>query len=208
MGSGKRSLTTVTMALACAAAILSAPGVAYADPSPSPTPTPTPPPSSTSASLKDLEAIRKKLEKLYHDAAVATDAYNAAEEKTEKQSAQIVALARTIVKGQARLDKLKDRAGAAARAQYRGGGLPPEARLMLSDDPQQFLDGAGRVRQGEQATKGMLAEMARNGSAYDLAAVYGVKEVLDPRETRVYLKEMLDTHALRLSGGVGQHRRR
>jgi cell wall-associated NlpC family hydrolase len=161
MGSGKRSLTTVTMALACAAAILSAPGVAYADPSPSPTPTPTPPPSSTPASLKDLEAIRKKLEKLYHDAAVATDAYNAAEEKTEKQSTQIVELARTIVKGQARLDKLKDRAGAAARAQYRGGGLPPEARLMLSDDPQQFLDGAGRVRQGEQATKGMLAEMAR-----------------------------------------------
>ncbi|TLS43082.1 glycoside hydrolase [Streptomyces montanus] len=161
MGSGKRSLTTVTMALACAAAILSAPGVAYADPTPSPTPTPTPPPSSTPASLKDLEAVRKKLEKLYHDAAVATDAYNAAEEKTEKQSTQIVELARAIVKGQARLDKLKDRAGAAARAQYRGGGLPPEARLMLSDDPQQYLDGAGRVRQGEHATKGMLAEMAR-----------------------------------------------
>jgi hypothetical protein len=52
----------------------------------------------------------------------------------------------------------------------------------------------------------LLAEMARNGSAYDLAAVYGVKDVLDPRETREYLKEMLDTHTLRLSGGVGQHR--
>jgi acetyl-CoA carboxylase carboxyltransferase component len=52
----------------------------------------------------------------------------------------------------------------------------------------------------------LLAEMARNGSAYDLAAVFGVKEVLDPRETREYLKEMLDTHALRLSNGVGQHR--
>jgi len=52
----------------------------------------------------------------------------------------------------------------------------------------------------------LLAEMARHGSAYDLAAVFGVKEVLDPRETREYLKEMLDTHTLRLSGGVGQHR--
>lgn len=48
--------------------------------------------------------------------------------------------------------------------------------------------------------------MARNGGAYDLAAVYGVKEVLDPRETREYLKETLDVHTLRLSGGVGQHR--
>lgn len=60
------------------------------------------------------------------------------------------------------------------------------------DDPQRFAQ--------------LLAEMARHGSAYDLAAVFGVKEVLDPRETREYLKEMLDTHTLRLSGGVGQHR--
>lgn len=60
------------------------------------------------------------------------------------------------------------------------------------DDPERFRD--------------LLAEMARNGSAYDLAAVFGVKEVLDPRETRAYLKETLDVHTLRLSGGVGQHR--
>jgi len=52
----------------------------------------------------------------------------------------------------------------------------------------------------------LLADMARDGSAYDLAAVYGVKEVLDPRETRAYLKETLDVHMMRLSGGVGQHR--
>ncbi len=52
----------------------------------------------------------------------------------------------------------------------------------------------------------LLAEMSRHGSAYDLGAVFGVKEVLDPRETREYLKEMLDTHTLRLSNGVGQHR--
>ncbi|MFC7263498.1 C40 family peptidase [Streptomyces lutosisoli] len=161
MGPGKRSLTTMAMALACACAcaVLAAPGVAYASPTPTPTRTPTATP--TPVSNKDLEAVRKKLDKLYHAAAVATDAYNAAEEKAQKQSAEIVDLAREIVKGQAKLDKLKDRAGAAARAQYRGGGLPPEARLWLSDDPQEFLDGAGRVRQGEHAAKGLLAEMTR-----------------------------------------------
>ena len=42
--------------------------------------------------------------------------------------------------------------------------------------------------------------------SHDLGAVFGVKEVLDPRDTREYLKEMLDTHMLRLSGGIGQHR--
>jgi acetyl-CoA carboxylase carboxyltransferase component len=52
----------------------------------------------------------------------------------------------------------------------------------------------------------LLKDMARNGGAYDLAAVYGVKEVLDPRETREYLKETLDIQTSRLTGGVGQHR--
>ncbi|MFD5629638.1 MULTISPECIES: NlpC/P60 family protein [unclassified Streptomyces] len=173
MGSGKRSLTTTAMALACACAcacaVLAAPGTAYASPDPTPTsaPTTTPdlslPPSATptSASGRELEAVRKKLDTLYHDASVATDAYNAAEEQARQQSAQIVGLAQEIVKGQEKLDDLRDLAGAAAREQYRGGGLPPEARLWLSDDPQDFLDGAGRVRQGQHAATGLLAEMTR-----------------------------------------------
>jgi cell wall-associated NlpC family hydrolase len=32
---------------------------------------------------------------------------------------------------------------------------------MLSDDPQEFLDGAGRVRQGQHAAKGLIGELAR-----------------------------------------------
>jgi methylmalonyl-CoA decarboxylase subunit alpha len=52
----------------------------------------------------------------------------------------------------------------------------------------------------------LLKEMARNGSAYDLAAIFGVKEVLDPRDTRAYLTEMLEVHTLRLRNGVGEHR--
>lgn len=51
----------------------------------------------------------------------------------------------------------------------------------------------------------LLKEMTRNGSAYDLAAVFGVREVIDPRETRAYLTEMLEIHASRLTNGVGRH---
>ncbi|UXY20609.1 NlpC/P60 family protein [Streptomyces cynarae] len=172
MGSGKRTLVTAAIALVCTVTVLGTPGAAYASPErPDPRPTPSDrsaaaaatASASASASASDevLESVRRKLDALYHDAAVATDAYNAAEEKAEKQSAQIVRLAREIVKGQERLAELKDRAGAAARAQYRGGGLPPEMRLWLSRDPQEFLDDAGTVRQGEHATTGLIAELTR-----------------------------------------------
>ncbi|MFF5158998.1 C40 family peptidase [Streptomyces sp. NPDC000348] len=159
MRTGKRGLLTAAVTVVCAVTVLAVPGTAFAAPAPPPSP-------GTSASVtvvtdKDLEAVREKLDGLYRAAAVATDEYNAAEEKARQQSAQIVRLAKKIVEGREKLDRLKARAGAAAAAQYRGGGLLPEARLMLSDDPQHFLDGAGRVRQGEHATRGLLGEMTR-----------------------------------------------
>jgi cell wall-associated NlpC family hydrolase len=168
MGAGKRGVLTAAVTVVCAVTVLAVPGTAFAAPTPPPDPgaTASPDPGATASvtvvtSDVELEAVRKKLEKLYRAAAKATDEYNAAEEKARQQTAQVVRLAKKIVEGREKLGDLKDRAGAAAAAQYRGGGLPPEARLVLSDDPQDFLDGAGRVRQEQHATKGLLGEMTR-----------------------------------------------
>ncbi|MGV9573662.1 C40 family peptidase [Streptomyces nigra] len=137
------------------------PGTAFAAPTPSPSPSASASAAPTPVSNEELEAVRAQLEKLYHEASVATDEYNAAEEAAEKQSAEIVELAKKIVKGKEKLAELKERAGAAAAAQYRSGGLPDEAHLMLSDNPQHFLDNTRRVLQGQRATKGLLAELTR-----------------------------------------------
>lgn len=182
MGQRGHGLTAVAMSVigvVCAVTVVGATaGPAFASPAPDPASTPFPyssssaPPGSTprpgtaptgttGAPDQALEAVRAKLDALYHDAAVATDAYNAAEEKADKQSAAIDVLDRRIEAARVKLADLRDRAGAAARAQYRGGGLPPEARLMLSDDPGEFLDGAGRARQGERAANGLLTELTR-----------------------------------------------
>ncbi|MGW5973326.1 NlpC/P60 family protein [Streptomyces sp. NPDC055186] len=163
MKTGRRMLTTTAVAVVCAITVLAAPGTAFAAPAPPPPPAPAPSASASAdvAPSEDLEAVREKLDGLYRAAAVATEEYNAAEEKAEQQSTEIARLAKKIAEGRERLDGLKDRAGAAAASQYRGGGLPPEAHLMLSDDPQEFLVGAGRIRQGQHATRGLLGEMRR-----------------------------------------------
>ncbi|AWI28458.1 C40 family peptidase [Streptomyces tirandamycinicus] len=138
-----------TVTVVGAVTLLSAPGHAFAVPQPPESP------------RKSLEEVREELDELYRKAASATDAYNLAEEQAERQSAQLVALAKEIAEGRARIDDLKDRAGATARAQYRGGGLPPEAQLVLTDDPQLFLDAAGRIKAGGKATKDLLGELNR-----------------------------------------------
>ncbi|MDL5202364.1 NlpC/P60 family protein [Streptomyces sp. ALI-76-A] len=202
MGAGKRGLITAAVTVVCAVTVLTAPGTAFAAPTPTPSPSTTPGPptgtppeaATTSATDRELEAVREKLDALYHDAAVATDAYNDAEEKAEKQSAEIVALAKRIVQGKERLDLLKDRAGAAARAQYRGGGLPDEAQLMLSDSPREFLDGAGRVLQGERATKALLKEMTRTQQdleQYSQDASTQLKELEAGRKAKATAKKRI-----------------
>ncbi|MFM9448901.1 NlpC/P60 family protein [Streptomyces acidiscabies] len=159
MGTGKRALVATAVSVVCAVTVLVPAATAFAAPDPGPSVSPTGAAAVTPLPNKDLQDVRARLDALYHDAAVATDAYNAAEEASKEQSATLVALAQRIVDGRERLAKLKDRAGAAARAQYRGGGLPDEAKLILSDDPSQFLDDAGRVVQGQKATKGLLAQL-------------------------------------------------
>jgi acetyl-CoA carboxylase carboxyltransferase component len=50
-----------------------------------------------------------------------------------------------------------------------------------------------------------LEEMSRDTSAYELASVNGARAVIDPRETREYLKQMLEVYECRLTGGIGKH---
>jgi peptidoglycan DL-endopeptidase CwlO len=176
-----RSRAAVALAAACVIAAL-APAPVAAAPSPGPTGPGTPasgspttpadrPPAGPStgppgapgaaAPVPDaaLVAVREKLERLHHEAVGATDAYNAAEERAKTQSAEVAALEAEVETGKRRLAELADRTGAAARAQYRGGGLPPEVHLLMSPDPQGYLRDVTLVRQAQQGTIGLAAAL-------------------------------------------------
>lgn len=150
----RRHCAAAAITLVCAMAVLASPVQAFAAPAP-------PSPAADRPVKKSLEEVRQEIDGLYRAAGSATDAYNLAEEKTKKQSGEIVKLAQAIVEGQAKIAELKNRAGAQAREEYRNAGLPPGARLMLSGDPQLFLDGIGRAQQGQKAAKGLLGELNR-----------------------------------------------
>ncbi|MGW2187375.1 NlpC/P60 family protein [Streptomyces sp. NPDC001719] len=145
----------VTAALVCAAAVAGAtflPGTAYADPSPPP---------------RGLEEVHKEVEGLYRQAEAATDAYNAAGEEQRLQEKSIAELARSAAAAQERMNRLKDQAGALARARYRDGGMPPQARLFLSSSPRTFLDGLALAHKGEAATRGVIAQQAATRKTLD-----------------------------------------
>ncbi len=155
-GRGARGgrLVACTAVVLCVTGLLgAAAGTAYAD---------DPKPDATAEpGARHLDEVRQKIDALYRKAERATDAYNAAKEQVELQQKEIVRLARSIDGTQRKLAALKRQAGALASAQYRGGGLPAEAKLMLNTDPEAFLDNVTLARKGQLAAKRVIGELTR-----------------------------------------------
>ena len=64
----------------------------------------------------------------------------------------------------------------------------------------------GVRRDGDkEAFAAAMADMTRDTSAYDLAAIFGAQAVIDPRETRDWLINMLAIREAGPTGGVGRH---
>lgn len=150
------------LVVACALGLLAGPALGTANARPEAPGKPAKPEKKPS-----LEQVGKKIDKLHDKAESATDAYNAAETKAKKQQKAIVKIAKKIDATQGKLNKLNSTAGAMARAQYRTGGLPDEAQLMLNKRPENFLRDASLVRKGQKATRGFIGSLSSTKTQLD-----------------------------------------
>lgn len=93
-----------------------------------------------------------------------------------------------------------------------GGGTADEVAAWWTAeisfmDPAAAVDIVYGIRKEEDPSgfEKAIHEMRKSTSAYDFASVYGAQNVIDPRESRHYLKRVLDIHRSRLHNGVGEH---
>ncbi|MFD7711766.1 NlpC/P60 family protein [Streptomyces sp. NPDC059785] len=158
VSTGGRQLRSRATIATLVSAIVLIPGPSYAAPGePSP------------GGDKSIEDIRTELDGLYRDAEVATEAYNAANEKATKQEKRLKSLRKDLASAESRVDDLHDLAGAAARTQYRGGDLAATGiQLLLGEHPDQALDEASQARQAmrglvnvSETQKAARAELSR-----------------------------------------------
>ncbi|MEV0489331.1 C40 family peptidase [Streptomyces atratus] len=124
---GSAARTAAALAFAGAATAAALPGSAHADPQPTPTRT------------------KAELDRLYHDAEVATEQYDGAKEKATAAAKALNALRDEAARRTERLNTSRDALGSLAAAEYRTGGLDPAVQLALSSDPDQYLQRASYV---------------------------------------------------------------
>ncbi|MGP3951023.1 NlpC/P60 family protein [Streptomyces sp. 7N604] len=91
--------------------------------------------------------VKAKVDKLYEEAEHATEKFNGAKEKQDQLEEQVGELQDKVARGQDELNELRNGLGSMATAQYRTGGIDPSVQLLLSSDPDSYLDKASTLDQ-------------------------------------------------------------
>ncbi|MEV7612286.1 NlpC/P60 family protein [Streptomyces sp. NPDC089799] len=105
------------------------------------------------------DQVKERVDRLYEEAEAATEQYNGAKEKADRAERSLEELRDRTARTTDRLNTARNALGSLAASQYRSGALGPALQLVLSDDPQEYLDRAA------------LLDRAGDRSAADLATV-------------------------------------
>ncbi len=142
--SGLDRSTRVTVLSAAAATAAAAFSAAPADAEPHDTPSVT--------------ATRAKVDHLYELAEKATERFNEADERAGELREQVRQTQDSVARGQDRINRMRGLLGAFAGAQYRSGGIDPSVALLLSEDPDSYLDKAATLDRIGARQAGKLVE--------------------------------------------------
>ncbi|MEO3766359.1 peptidoglycan DD-metalloendopeptidase family protein [Streptomyces sp. B8F3] len=102
-----------------------------------------------------VRAVRGTVDRLFRDAAAATERYEAARRASAAQRVKIAELQRAVRAKHRRLVVLRGRIGQYAAREYQSGGLGPTAALLFARTPEELLDKVFLLDKGEQAAAGL-----------------------------------------------------
>ncbi|ROP53729.1 MULTISPECIES: C40 family peptidase [unclassified Streptomyces] len=135
------------------------------------------------------DEVKAKVDKLYEQAEQATEKYNGAKEKQQKLQKEISTVQDDVARGQQELNKLRDGLGSLATAQYRSGGIDPSVQLLLSSNPDDYLDKASTLDQLSSQQVDTLKKI--QGKQRELAQerAEAAEKLKDLSSTRTQLEE-------------------
>ncbi|MBH1936784.1 C40 family peptidase [Streptomyces sp. AV19] len=86
--------------------------------------------------------VKEQIDRLYEQAERATEKFNAADERAGALRRKVEQAADRVARGQEKVNAMRTALGMVASAQYRAGAVDPALRLLLSSDPERYLDRA------------------------------------------------------------------
>ncbi|MFE1552322.1 NlpC/P60 family protein [Streptomyces sp. NPDC058718] len=106
-------------------------------------------------------ATRATVDRLFEEAEKATEGFNQADEKTDALRRTVSRAQDGLARGQDRINHMRGALGSVAGAQYRSGGIDPALALLLSSDPDSYLDRASALDRVTARQGAALGELRR-----------------------------------------------
>ncbi|WP_369234662.1 peptidoglycan DD-metalloendopeptidase family protein [Streptomyces sp. R21] len=119
-------------------------------------------PADAEGESGDGSGISGEVARLYEDASVAAQQYDAGRKEADVQRARAQRLDLLLARERQDIAVLHDDLGRIARTQYRqGGDLPYTAQLLLADSPEDLMRGQRAVWQADLAVNNAVAKSRR-----------------------------------------------
>ncbi|MER5211378.1 M23 family metallopeptidase [Streptomyces sp. NPDC002838] len=152
--------------------------------------------------------ISGQVARLYEDAAVATQQYEAGRREAEAQRGRAERYEALLDRERRDIAVLHEDLGRIARAQYRsGGGLPLTAQMIVAEDPDELMRGQRAVWQADLAVNNAIGKSRRAEArlAADEAKAEAAWQALERRNTELAdlkqgIEEQLEAAQWQLQG--------
>ncbi|MGP9021246.1 NlpC/P60 family protein [Streptomyces sp. BR1] len=111
------------------------------------------------ASADPGDTGKARVDRLFAQAEKATEEYDKADEHATELRRQVSDAQDSVARGQERINRMRGALGAIAGAQYRSGGIDPSLALLLSENPDSYLDKAAALDRLSERQSTQLREL-------------------------------------------------
>ena len=133
--------------------------------------------ASPSNAEPDIDSVQSRVDKLYHQAEQASERYNDARLEMKKAQTRLTALQDDLDRQQAKVDDVRAQVAKAVVSQYQGQALSSTTQVLLSENPDAFLNQLTTVSEYNDQQSQMMADFAVQAKQLEMRQAAAQREV-------------------------------
>jgi len=137
----------------------------------------------------DIDTVQSRVDRLYHQAEQASERFNDARLEVKAARGRLTALESRLARQKRKVETVRAQVATAVVAQYQGQALSSTSQVMLSDDPDDFIDQLTTVSAFNDQQSQMMAEFAVQARRLETREQAAQREVTKIAETSRELGE-------------------
>ena len=137
----------------------------------------------------DIEDVQARVDTLFAEAEQASERYNDARIELQATRARLGALRADLGRQQEKVDQVRSEVATAVVAEYQGQALSSTTQVLLSDDPDTFLDQLSTISGLNDQQAEMMADFAVQAGQLDMRETAAKRELDRIADTKALLAD-------------------